>query len=274
MPYPVPNRISERIKRATAVLLALALIGCGTTVQRVGTEQLLLSEAVDSAISEIDFTALRDRKVYVDRTFLQTMQTNNVVDANYVVSGLRQQLLGAGCLLQDSRDDADVIVEPRVGSLGGDRHDVVYGIPSASGVSAAASALAQLPLPSIPELSVGRMDSNSAVAKIAVFAYDRVSRQPIWQSGNSRARSTARSTWVMGIGPFQRGSVYRGTIFAGEKLGTQPSEQLADRPVEFKSEYHFPSPSAPERVAHLLDPAGTKPAASDAGPTAPPTTPR
>ena len=256
---------------AWSLLALVGLTGCGTTVQRVGTEQLLLSEAVDSAISEIDFTSLVGRKVYVDRTYLQTMQTNNVVDANYVVSGLRQQLLAAGCLLQDSRDDADVIVEPRVGTLGGDRHDVVYGVPSSNGVGAAASALAQIPLPAIPELSVGRMDSNSAVAKIAVFAYDRVTRQPIWQSGNSRARSSARSTWVMGIGPFQRGSVYRGTVFAGENLQKQTSEQLVDQPVEFKGEYHFPTPSAPERIAQLLDPMGQP---ASAPPTAaPPGTP-
>jgi hypothetical protein len=158
-----------------------------------------------------------------------------------------------------------------VGTLGGDRHDVVYGIPSSNGVGAAASALAQIPLPSIPELSFGRMDSNSAVAKIAVFAYDRVTRQPIWQSGNSRARSTARSTWVMGIGPFQRGSVYRGTVFAGEAIRKNQGEQVAEQPVEFAGEYHFPTPAAPERIAQLLDPTGQP--ATTPGATTPPATP-
>lgn len=253
----------------------MSLAGCGTTVQRIGTEQLLLSEAVDSAISEIDFASLAGRKVYVDRTYLQTMQTNNVVDANYIVSGLRQQLLASGCFLQDNKDDADVIVEPRVGTLGGDRHDVVYGIPSSSGVGAAASALTQIPFPSIPELAVGRMDANAAVAKIAVFAYDRVSRQPIWQSGNSRARSTSRSTWLLGVGPFQRGSVYRGTIFAGENLQAPSSEQLANQPVQFNGEYHFPTPSAPERVAQLLEPTteSAAPPANNSSGSPPPTPP-
>ena len=41
---------------------------------------------------------------------------------------------------------------------------------------------------------------------------------PVWQSGTSLARSEASGIWIMGAGPFQRGSIYDGTQFAGNRL--------------------------------------------------------
>lgn len=233
------------------------MLGCGSTMQKMGTEQLLLSEAVDSAIGQIDFRSLAGRKVFLDRTFLQTMQTNNVVDANYIVSALRQQMMAAKCLIQENRDDAEIIVEPRVGSLGTDGHDVVYGVPQTTALSAAASAVSRIPLPPIPEVSLGRVNANLAVAKIAVFAYDRVTREPVWQSGNSRAESTSRNTWVFGIGPIQRGSIYRGYAFAGTKIAGQEASEDAEarnEQVPLQQEFNFPQRKVEERVAELLIP--------------------
>jgi hypothetical protein len=51
-----------------------------------------------------------------------------------------------------------------------------------------------------------------------VFAYDRDSRTPVWQSGTSVAISDAKNVWVLGAGPFQRGTIYNGTRFAGSRL--------------------------------------------------------
>ncbi|HWL07783.1 MAG TPA: DUF6655 family protein, partial [Planctomicrobium sp.] len=54
-------------------------------------------------------------------------------------------------------------------------------------------------------------------SKLGLFAYDKTSREVVWQSGSSVARSTAKDLWVFGIGPFQRGSIYNGQVrFAGE----------------------------------------------------------
>lgn len=242
-----------------ALAFCVWLTGCGSTMQKLGTEQLLLSEAVDSAIGQIDFGSLAGRTVYLDRTYLQTMQTNNVVDANYIVSALRQQMMAAKCLIQENRDEAEIIVEPRVGSLGTDGHDVVYGVPQTTALTAAASAVSRVPLPPIPELSLGRVNANLAVAKIAVFAYDRVTREPVWQSGNSRAESTSRNTWIFGIGPIQRGSIHRGYAFAGAKLGQDEdsAEELRiNEQVPLQQEFNFPQRKAEERVAELLVPQG------------------
>jgi hypothetical protein len=40
----------------------------------------------------------------------------------------------------------------------------------------------------------------------------------VWQSGVVPAESTAKAFWVFGAGPFQRGRIYGGTTFAGDKF--------------------------------------------------------
>ena len=46
-----------------------------------------------------------------------------------------------------------------------------------------------------------------AAAKIAAFAYDRETRTPLWQSGVNSSLATAKDTWVLGVGPFQGGTI-------------------------------------------------------------------
>ncbi len=202
-------------------LCCLLTAGCGTTQQNLATQQLLESDAVDAAIARIDFTPLTGRKVFFDSTYVQDYKGIGFVNSSYIISGIRQQILAAGCLLQEKREDADYIIEGRVGTLGSDRHDIVYGIRQNNGLAAVAGAVPGAPtaLPTIPELSVARKDNNQAAAKIALFAYDRESRERVWQSGLSVARSTARDTWVMGAGPFQSGTIHRDRVrFAGGRM--------------------------------------------------------
>ena len=75
---------------------------------RTATEQLLISNAVDQAVSRIDFTPLAGKRVYFDAQYL-----DSPVDKGYVVSSLRQHLLASGCLLQEERSKA--AVEPLPG---------------------------------------------------------------------------------------------------------------------------------------------------------------
>jgi hypothetical protein len=51
----------------------------------------------------------------------------------------------------------------------------------------------------------------------------------VWQSGNRKVASRAKDSWLLGTGPFQRGEIYEGTAFAGEKLKVplfRPKRQL------------------------------------------------
>lgn len=213
------------------VSISFVCCGCGTTTSRTGTEQLLISDAVDKAVDKIDFSALEGIKVYLDSRYISSLRTNLFIDSNYVTSSLRQQLTAAGALIQDDREQATLIVEPRVGALGADGNDVTYGVPQSGALSSAVSVVSGSTLPVIPEISLGRTDAQSGVAKLVVFAYDRESREPVWQSGLAKAESTSSNTWILGAGPFQRGSIHEGVRFAGRKIDPPPLAH-AYRPFE------------------------------------------
>lgn len=206
------------LMKCICLMLALLTFGCGTTTKRVATEQLLISSAIDEAVAKIDFSSLSGQRVFIDATYLKADKGAGFVNTNYVISSLRQQLTAAGCLIFDSRNEVDIIVEPRIGAMGTDGHKVTYGIPKTGGLSAAASAFSGSPIGAIPEISVAQSDAQSGIAKVVVFAYDRQTRQPVWQSGIAKAESNSTSTWVLGAGPFQKGSVYETTRFAGRDL--------------------------------------------------------
>ncbi len=213
-----PSVHFHRLINFSCFLLALLTLGCGTTTKRVATEQLLVSNAIDEAVAKIDFSSLSGQRVFVDSTYLKADKAAGFVNTNYVISALRQQLTAGGCLIFDSRDEADIVVEPRVGAMGTDGHKVTYGVPKTGGLSAAASVFSGSPVGAIPEISFAQSDAQSGIAKVVVFAYDRQSRRPVWQSGVAKAESNSTSTWVLGAGPFQKGSVYDSTRFAGRDL--------------------------------------------------------
>ncbi len=217
------NRHAPRF--AFAALLAGLAAGCGTTrmtdSSRAATEQLLVSNAVDQSISQLDFRHLAGKKVYFDPQYL-----DGAVDKGYVVSSLRQHLLASGCLLQEDRGKATYVVEARSGAVGTDRHGVLVGIPQMT-----VPALVPGQPSQIPEIPVVKKTDQQGVAKIAVFAYNRLTGERVWQSGVLESRSTSKDLWVLGAGPFQNGSIRSGTAFAGEKIvvpftgdGTQEPE--------------------------------------------------
>lgn len=214
-----PRRLARapRIVGA-AFLVALALsLGCGTTnwsdTARTATEQLLITDAMDRAISQIDFEILTGKEVYFDPQFLK-----GTTDENYLVSTLRQHLMASGVVLVDKKEDAVYIVEARVGANGTDRHSLLFGIPA---VNLPMTAFPGMPVgtPSaLPEIALAKDTNQKAVAKVAVFAYNRLTGAPVWQSGVARSMSDAKAKWVLGAGPFQKGTIYDGTKFAGGQL--------------------------------------------------------
>lgn len=219
-----PLQPPDRWRRGAALTITLtaALLagGCGTTREYNATEQLVLSDAVDKRVAQIDFRPLTGRKVYLDNSYLQHVKGEGFVNTEYVTSALRQQIVAAGCLIQDSAAEADVIIEARIGTLGKDDHRVTFGLPENNAFAAAAALIPGSPqLTAVPEIALARREAREAAVKISAFAYDRHTRQPIWQSGVDRATATARDTWVLGVGPFQRGSIRKETRLAGSRLG-------------------------------------------------------
>jgi hypothetical protein len=196
-----------------AILSTLAIaIGCGTTrwsdTARTATEQLIVSTAIDRAIDNIDFRPLAGRYVYLDQQYL------DCVDKGYVVSTLRQHMLSEGCVLTADGASADLVVEVRSGAVGTDHHDVLVGVPA---ISLPGGGLTGMPS-AIPEIPFAKTTAQKGVAKIACFAYNRETGQAVWQSGVFPVVSTAKDSWFLGTGPFQRGTIYDSTHFAGSRF--------------------------------------------------------
>ncbi|MBI2480983.1 MAG: hypothetical protein HYV60_20820 [Planctomycetia bacterium] len=110
-------------------------------------------------------------------------------------------------------------------------------------------------IPAIPELALAKREAQLGAAKIAVFAYERESRRPVWQSGTSRARSTAQNFWLFGAGPFPRGTVYEGTQFAGSRIGipslNEDGAPDETAPVLYSEQFYFPRSTTPRANAEI-----------------------
>ncbi|MGB1707241.1 MAG: DUF6655 family protein [Rubripirellula sp.] len=225
----------------------LLVVGCGTTRSYTATEQLVMSDAVDRSIGQLDFRPLSGSKVYLDTSYLRHVKGEGFVNAEYVTSALRQQIVAAGCLIQDANTEAEIIIEARIGTLGQDDHRVTFGVPETNVLANAASLIPGAPaIPRTGELAFARRESREAAVKVAAFAYDRETRIPIWQSGIDNSVATATDTWVMGIGPFQGGSARGATKLAGSGLkfggrsDTGSDEKFFERPpVDYTAEMRF-----------------------------------
>ena len=225
-PHLHPLTSPSRSLLVTVAALILLSIGCGTVREHRATTQLLLSDAVDRSVANIDFTPLAHEKVYLDTRYVQ-IKSNSEVTTNYVISSLRQQAVVAGCLLQDRIEDADYVVEARVGTMGSDGYDINYGVPPSSSLATAANLVSSTQIPVLPEISLAKRTEDMAAVKIAVFAYSKDTKLPVWQSGTSIAKSEASGTWVLGAGPFKRGSIYDRTQFAGKDAFDFPAGKRA-----------------------------------------------
>jgi len=128
------------------LLPAATWIGCGTTkwtdTARTATEQLLITDAIDRAVSRLDLRALAGKKVFLDDA-----PVKSVTDSAYLVSAVRQHVLASGAILKDKRDEAEYILEIRAGAVGTDRNDLLFGIPATNlpTVPAVATVPSQIP---------------------------------------------------------------------------------------------------------------------------------
>lgn len=226
--------------RAVAGFGLLLLTACGTTrstdTSRAASEMLLVSQAVDHAVAKIDFSPLSGQTVFLDTSAVD----KDVVDRGYLVSVIRQQLLATGALIQEERFRAVYIVEIRSGAMGTDRHSLLIGTPAVS----LPSVVPGIPSASIPEIALAKKSDQRGVAKLGVFAYNRITGRALWQSGTVEAESRAHDTWLFGAGPFSRGTIRRRTELAGEPLPTFPLTLFADPARE-------PTPEGPSREQYF-----------------------
>jgi hypothetical protein len=266
-----------------AALVVLCLAGCGRVVAQKATEQLIAGDAVDRSVAQIDFRILTGKKIFLDTQYVpKAVPGVGFVTSDYIISSLRQKMMCDGCLLEEKIEQADFVIEMRIGALGADGHEIVFGMPPNNALSLAASVTpasspAAALLPSMPELSVAKKDDQMAAAKVALFAYNRRTREPIWQSGISESRSIAADRWYFGAGPFHNGSIYSKkqadpSLFTSEEADptkseyfverrfADPTKSLADSPPDPKPAVAAAPTAAPAAAA----PATTTPAATPA----------
>ena len=178
------------------VLLALvASCGCTslktTNTARSSTEQMLVSNAVDQALDKVDFRPFAGHAVFLEEKYV------DCVDKAYVIASVRHRLLRVGASLVDKVDDAQVVVEPRAGSVGTTNSEAYLGIP-------------EITLPgmlTLPEVRFLTRSQQVGVAKIGVAAYDAKTRTALGEGGMTLAQSDDSNLSVLGIGPFQSGTI-------------------------------------------------------------------
>lgn len=189
----IPPTIARR--SAVLVLVVLGSVGCTSTTTsntaRTAKEQMLLSNAVDQSLAKIDFTPLSGQRVFVEEKYL------DCVDKGYVVGSIRHQVLRTGAILAASADDADVVMEIRSGGVGTDLTEAFIGIP-------------EITLPgmvTLPEVRFSERKTQYGYSKLGLVLYDAKTKAVLGDGGMSLAQADDNNWSVLGIGPWQNGSL-------------------------------------------------------------------
>ncbi|QEG22583.1 DUF6655 family protein [Mariniblastus fucicola] len=188
---------SHRFLNAASLLaVAILFTGCTTTrttdTARTGMEQLLISNAVDQTLDKVALPAVAGRKVFVDDKYLEA------VDKGYIMGSLRQRLMTAGALVVDAKDGSDMTLEIFSGGVGTDNVESYLGVPGLT--------VPGMPV-EIPEVRVYEKKSQFGTAKLGLVAYATTTGEMLYDSGRTLARADDSRWSVMGVGPFQEGSV-------------------------------------------------------------------
>ena len=91
------------------------LTGCTqtglTNPKRSATEQLLISTAAERALAQVDFSIVREKKVFVESLYYDSE------DEDYVIGTIRDYVAVNGGFLTSTVEEADLVIEPRSGAL-------------------------------------------------------------------------------------------------------------------------------------------------------------
>ena len=180
-----------------SIICLLFLCGCTTTrtsdTSRTGMEQLLISNAVDSVLDKTPLPDVNGRKVFINDAYL------DCVDKGYVIGSIRQRLLASGALLVGKAEGSDLTIEIRSGGIGTDNVESFVGMPGLAVPGA-------LPI-EIPEVRLWEASSQYGTAKLGIVAYGTESGQMLFDSGRELARADDSRWSILGVGPFQSGTV-------------------------------------------------------------------
>ncbi|MEZ5941461.1 MAG: DUF6655 family protein [Planctomycetaceae bacterium] len=198
-------------------------VGCSTAqtsnTARSSTEQLLVSNAIDQSLNKIDFSTVAGYSVHLNDKYV------DCVDKSYVIAAVRHRILNSGGRLVDAPDEADIVLEIRSGGVGTSMSESYVGIP-------------EITLPgmlTLPEVRVLERKSQHGIAKLGLVAYDPKTNEILGTGGTSLAQSDDSNWYVVGIGPYQNGSVRNEiesstTGFAAQVRNRLPNQVAFDQP--------------------------------------------
>ena len=198
-----------RLVPLTIALLLLTLLGGGcatirtTDPPRTATEQFLLSGAASRAVEQLSHEALRDRKVFLETSFLG----GGGQEHTFLIGELRAKLLLGGVRLVSKREDSQIIMEIRSGGLGIDRIEFLLGIPAIYVSQATADVqTGGLPL-ATPELAIIKNTKQRGYASVAYVAYWADNSEVLASSGPFIGRTYRDDWWFFGTGPRTVGNI-------------------------------------------------------------------
>ena len=204
-----------KIVLAPLLLVLFSLTGGCATIrvtdpQRTATEQFLMSQAVTRSLEQLNYDALRDRKIWIETGYLSGAEQVTVngevrqrlfttAEQAFATGELRERLLQAGARIVQEKKQADVIVEVRRGGIGIDRLENLIGIPSlvfpnSFGVST-------------PEFIFYKNTRQRGFASVSFVAYRADSGEYITSSGPYIGRTIRDDFWILGAGPRTVGNV-------------------------------------------------------------------
>jgi hypothetical protein len=227
--------ISKIPTAMTAVLICFA-IGCTSTstsnTARTAKEQLLLSNAVDQSLDKVDFSPLHQQRVFIDDKFLEC------VDKGYVLGSIRHRIMRTGGIVTATADDADVVMELRSGGVGTDTTDAFMGIP-------------EITLPgmlTLPEIRFAERKTQNGYAKLGMVLYDAKSKNVLGDGGLAMAESADNNWSVMGIGPYQSGTL-KTEVARARMIPPGTNRRQLPSQVAFRSRDNGEDPQATTRFA-------------------------
>ena len=194
-----------------AFSIAIALFcGCAsirvTDPPRTATEQFLQSEAITKCVAQLATDALRDRKVFVDSTYLVTTQPSESSEQSFLIGELRAKLLLSGVRLVEHRELAQVVLEVLSGGIGVDRYDYLLGLPQTELGSIPGSETAGS-LAITPEIAILKTVKQKGYAGVAMIAYWADTGELLASSGPFVSGTRREDFWFFGFGPHTTGDI-------------------------------------------------------------------
>ncbi len=227
---------SRTLNTLIAILLVSVAVGCTSTstsnTARTAKEQLLLSNAVDQSLDKVDFSPMYGQKIHLEDKYL------DCVDKAYILGSVRHRVLRAGGVLAAGADDADIVMEMRSGGVGTDTTNAFVGIPEFT-----------LPgMMTLPEIRFAERKTQYGYSKLGLVIYDAKTRQVLGDGGVAMAQSDDNNWSILGVGPYQSGSL-KTEVSRAQMMHRGADRRQLPIQVAFGTRENFTDPAGSTRFA-------------------------